>query len=72
MGDALGCRLRGFVVGMDAPYGDVGAVEIVADRHPYLVCSLCGTPVWLGQTGEGATVLVCHTCKRILDARRVA
>jgi hypothetical protein len=63
--------MRGFAIGPLRPYGDVGAVEVACAPHPYLYC-WCGARLYQGQATTGATVLVCHSCERILDTRRVA
>lgn len=64
------CRMHGFVIGDVTPYGDVGAVELIAAPHPYLSC-WCGGRVYQGAATTGATVLICHSCERIVDARRL-
>lgn len=71
MRDPLGSRMNWAVVDPVAPYGDVGAVEIIVDRHPYLHCDADGERLYAGETMKGAAVLVCHICRRILDQRRV-
>lgn len=70
--DPLGSRLRAVVVGTVPPYGDVGAVEIIAAPHPYLYCDPCGVRLYVGTTVQGAAVWTCRACERILDARRVS
>lgn len=71
MRDPLGSRLRGVVVGTVPPYGDVGAVGVILDVHPYLLCDK-GHPLCYGQTQDEASVYVCQSCARILDMRRVS
>lgn len=65
------CRIRGAVLGAVAPYGDIGAVSVMCDEHPYLICDPFGHPLWQGRATTGAEVFICHECSRILDKRRV-
>lgn len=69
--DPLGSRLRAVAVGMVPPFGDVGAVSIICEPHPYLLCGR-GHRLSYGQTFDEAGVYVCPTCETILDMRRVA
>jgi hypothetical protein len=71
MASMPGCRMRGFAIGPVRPYGDVGAVEVICAPHPYLLCSPCGVRLYQGQATTGATVLICHSCQRIVDVRRI-
>lgn len=65
-------RIRGGVIRPVSPWGDVGAVEVVAYQHDYLHCVACGHRLWHGTTTSGAPVLVCCECRRFVDQRRVA
>ena len=53
------------------PYGDEGPFEAIIEPHPYLLCA-CGHRLWEGETFDGAWVLACRACQRIVDERRVA
>ena len=64
-------RIQGGVIGPVAPWADLGAAEVVVERHGYLRC-LCGDRLWIGQTEAGAPVLLCSACQRFVDGRRVA
>jgi len=71
--DPLGSRINYAVIHPVAPHGDVGEVEITdVDRHPYLRCYRCSRSLAWGVTLQGALILGCGICQRILDERRVA
>lgn len=52
-------------------YDDVQSVGVLDAVHPYLVC-MCATRLAEGTSADGAAVLVCMGCHRVVDERRVA
>lgn len=64
-------RIRGAVIG-DMRYGDEGSQIVAAQPHAYLDCFQCHDEIILGRTDNGAWVLICESCQRVADVRRVA
>jgi hypothetical protein len=54
-----------------APWGDVGPFEATVGLHGYLRCFGCDVGLLAGRTTQGAVILCCSRCKRIVDARRL-
>jgi len=45
---------------------------IIAAWHEYLRCYMCDALLLIGAAAMGAVALVCPSCGRIVDERRVA